>query len=90
MSSILPEVPGRDTQDATLAGELIGKRGAVRGLVPHLADAKYFGSLALHGLALLLRRSAENDLPPEARLLREAGLLSGYDTICRSPMQPGR
>jgi len=24
-------------------------------------------------------------LPPEARLLREAGLLSWYETICRSP-----
>ena|GEM_PF-4146833 len=32
-----------------------------------------------------LRRAAENDLPPEARLLREAGLLSGYNTLCRSP-----
>jgi len=27
----------------------------------------------------ILRRAAENDLPPEARLL------SGYGTICRSP-----
>jgi len=81
--SSLPEVPGRNTQDAMRAGLLIGQLGAVRELVqrlsnaassrfqqltppelivtggggrqlvPHLADARYIDSLALHGLALL-------------------------------------
>ncbi len=81
--STLPDVPGRNTQDAMRAGLLIGQLGAVRELVqrlsiaadtrfqqqtspeliitggggrqlvPHLADASYIDSLALHGLALL-------------------------------------
>ena len=88
----LPEVPGRNTEDAMRAGLFIGQLGAVRELIKrlsiaaldrfsekaspivvvtggggrqlvrHLHGATYIDSLALHGLALLIRKDAERGM----------------------------